>query len=146
MAPHPAPCGGRGGIVEVGAAGEEVGTAGAGTAGEEVGIAGGGTGGGAGRQVSGGDDTVEEVGGADGAGEDAVFSPRRLPPRPFPPLPDGRRPELSTASMAPPGAPNPAARLCCTGREEDGARGGKDWGTGREGLESRAPGARDRWG
>ena len=62
---------GCGGIVDVGAAEDEISTAGVGTAGEEDGTACRWTGGGAGRDVGGG--------GADGAGEDAIFSP----PRPF---------------------------------------------------------------
>jgi hypothetical protein len=88
MASNPAPCGG--GTDEVGAVGDGVGTAEAG-AGEEVGIAGGTTGGGAEREVGGGGDN-DEAGWADGAGDNAVFIPRRLPPRPFPPL--LRHPEL----------------------------------------------------
>lgn len=57
MAPHRAPCGGRGGMVDVGTTGEEVGAEGVGfgiaedgfgAAGEEIGSCDGGTGGGAG--------------------------------------------------------------------------------------------------
>jgi hypothetical protein len=81
MAPNPIPSGGRGGIVEVGTAGEEVSTTEVelGTSGEDVGIAGGGTGGGTGREVGNGGDTGEKVGDNDGAGEDAIFCPSGCP-------------------------------------------------------------------
>ena len=84
MALHPAPCGGRAGTYELG------------TAGEEVGTAGGGTYGGAGREVDGGGGGELEV---DGAAEAAVFIPSRVPPCPFPRVPDGRRRVLPTGSI-----------------------------------------------
>ena len=86
---HPAPCGGRAGTYELSTAGVELGTAG-----EEVGTAGGGTCGGAGREVVGGSEL--EV---DGVAEAAVFIPSRVPPCPFPRVPDGRRRVLPTGSI-----------------------------------------------
>ena len=87
--PHIGPSGGRG--ITVGAAREEVGTPR-----EEIDDVV--TGGGAGAEVGDGAvgvDTRDE-GGGEGAGarKDDVFIPSRLPPRPFPRLPEVLRPPL----------------------------------------------------
>ena len=152
MASHPALCGGRGSTNELCTAGEEVGTAGDGI------------GGGTWREVVVVGDTGDEVGGPNGAAEAVVFIPSLLPPRPLPPVPDGRRRVLPTGSIdagSPPlktsAAQNYLSLLyrksCYMGRErrgggEDGGNHGREregLGTRRERLQPRAPGARDQW-
>jgi hypothetical protein len=106
MAPHPAPCSGCGGMVDVDAAGDELGTPGAGVGAVVEGIGttvvaistGEGEIGGGGRGISGGGGggimggASDELGGGGGARMEAFFSPSRCW-RAFPPLPRGRRPE-----------------------------------------------------
>jgi len=139
--------------VEVGGAGEE-----SGGTGEEVAKASEDVGGGAGKEIGGGGggDSDKEVKGGDVAGLDVVLPLCWLPPQPFPPLPEPRRPVLSTgAGSASMGAPrrgddwhwiSTGARLCTTGGERESPSKRMARGGGKTGMEARLfiAGARDR--
>jgi hypothetical protein len=127
MAPHPAPCGGRGSMVDVGAEWEEVSAAGVGSGVAEAEI-----GGSSGGRIGG--EPVRD----DGACVDSLFSPSCFPPRGLPPLPVARHRESTAGSGSMVGGSRVVLYL-------DVAADGERWWTGgrrrrRRGSRGRKPG------